>query len=214
MLNTIFLIVGRSGSGKTTLCEQLHTISKLNPIESYTTRKPRYDGERGHIFVNSFHEWVDEHPDESIVAYTFFDDSHYWATTSQVNSGDLYVIDPKGVEYLRERYTGTKKIKVVYVDATLRERFKRMVRRGDSIVSALRRIWHDKREFRGWKEKADFVVENHDLTESFTILNNYINQFRHQNKNECEKYNTKECLNCEDAEVDDGAVYCMRGRKQ
>lgn len=210
MLNTIFLIVGRSGSGKTTLCDQLRTISKLKTLESYTTRRPRYDGERGHVFVNSFQTWTDEHPDDTVVAYTFFDGNHYWATSQQMNDNDLYVIDPKGVEFLREKYDGQKNIKVVYIDATLYERFKRMRRRGDSVSSVLRRLWNDMREFRGWREKADFVVDNHDLTESFTVLNNYISQFKGGPSGRCEKYETAACLSCDDGYMDDGAIYCGR----
>ena len=210
MLNTIFLIVGRSGSGKTTLCDQLRTISKLKTLESYTTRQPRYDGERGHVFVDSFQKWTEEHPDDTVVAYTFFDGNHYWATSQQVNDSDLYVIDPKGVEFLREKYDGTKNIRVVYIDATVHERFKRMRRRGDSISSVLRRLWNDMREFRGWREKADFVVKNHDLTECFTVLNNYINQFKGVPSGRCEKYETAACLKCDDGYMDDGAIYCRR----
>ena len=210
MLNTIFLIVGRSGSGKTTLCDQLRTISKLKTLESYTTRKPRYDGERGHVFVDSFQTWTDDHPDDNVVAYTFFDGNHYWATSQQVNDNDLYVIDPKGVEFLMEKYDGQKNIKVVYIDATPRERFKRMRRRGDSIGPVLRRLWNDMREFRGWREKADFVVKNHDLTESFTVLNNFINQFKSMHNGRCEKYDTATCLKCDDGYMDDGAIYCRR----
>ena len=51
MNNYIFLIVGPSGSGKSTIAEQLVETMNLKQIESYTTRKPRSQHERGHIFV-------------------------------------------------------------------------------------------------------------------------------------------------------------------
>ena len=44
MGNCIFLIVGCSGSGKTTITEQLEQKYGLKSIQSYTTRKPRYEG--------------------------------------------------------------------------------------------------------------------------------------------------------------------------
>ena len=50
--NHIFLIVGPSGSGKTTLVGMLEQSCGLTAIESYTTRNPRYSGEKGHIFVS------------------------------------------------------------------------------------------------------------------------------------------------------------------
>lgn len=210
ILNTIFLIVGRSGSGKTTLCDQLSTISGLKVLESYTTRKPRYEGERGHIFVSSLEEWSASDDGDTLVAYTVFDGNQYWATSRQVDENDLYVIDPDGVEFLQQNYLGNKDIKIIYIDATWRERFLRMRRRGDGMIAALRRIWNDARKFQGWAKKADFVVRNHDLTESFTLMHNYINQFKRKPDGRCEKYDTSACLTCEDGYTDDGAIYCGR----
>ncbi len=45
----IICLVGESGSGKSTIAELLEKEG-YNYIKSYTTRKPRYKGERGHIF--------------------------------------------------------------------------------------------------------------------------------------------------------------------
>lgn len=51
-LKNIYLIVGPSGSGKTTIANELKATYGYKAVESYTTRPPRYEGERGHIFVS------------------------------------------------------------------------------------------------------------------------------------------------------------------
>lgn len=173
MSDFIFLIVGPSGSGKTTLCDQLRVLSKLQVLESYTTRKPRYEGERGHVFVRSLEDCKD-----TIVAYTVFDGHEYWATQQQVEDSDLYVIDPEGVAYFRQHYTGKKWIKTILIDAPWQERYRRMRGRGDSIFAALRRLWHDRRVFRGWARQADFVIKNTELAWSFMNLDQYIKRCR------------------------------------
>ncbi len=173
MTDTLFLITGPSGSGKTTLCDQLCTISWLKSVESYTTRKPRYEGERGHIFVESYVDWLKTHP-APVAAYTKFDNNEYWTTIQQLEEADLYVIDPAGVCYMRSLYTGSKALRIVYLDTSALERFRRMRSRGDSVWASLRRLLHDVRQFWGWKKQADFVVKNHDLAQAFTELNQLI----------------------------------------
>ena len=110
-MNTIFLIIAPSGAGKTTLAGQLEKMYGLQSIQSYTTRPPRYDGETGHIFVSD--KEFDELKD--MVAYTEFCGHRYCATAEQVENNDLYVIDPKGVEYFRQAYHGNKQIKTIYI---------------------------------------------------------------------------------------------------
>ena len=51
-MKPLFLFVGKSASGKTTIVNLLEKTYGYKAVESYTTRKPRYDGERGHIFIS------------------------------------------------------------------------------------------------------------------------------------------------------------------
>lgn len=160
MSDTIYLICGKSGCGKTTVVKILEKNHGLRQVQSYTTRFPRYHNEPGHIFVPNYYEWVQNNKDENIVAYTYFDGNHYWATQSQTDSCDMYVIDKEGVESFQCRYYGHKAVKVIYIDCPATERFLRMMERGDSFKDAIRRIWHDHFAFKGLKEQADFVVDN------------------------------------------------------
>ena len=166
-MNSIFLIVGCSGSGKTTIVEQLEIKYGLKSIQSYTTRKPRYDGEIGHIFISNdeFDKLVD------ICAYTEFAGYRYCATSEQVENNDLYVIDPKGVKFFMKSYTGKKTPKIIYINSDLNVRYERMVKRaeenGDDFITAvdkaLGRIKTDVVEFYDFthnKAHVDFTVDN------------------------------------------------------
>ena len=166
-MNCIYLIVGQSGSGKTTIVEQLEAKYKLSSIKSYTTRKPRFKGETGHIFVSDeeFGKLTDK------VGYTEFAGNRYCATAEHVENNDLYVIDPKGIEFFLKAYKGSKVPKVIYIESDLETRYERMVQRSeekgvshsDSVGMALSRIANDCGEFYDYVHciaHVDYFIEN------------------------------------------------------
>ena len=167
MGNCIFLIVGCSGSGKTTITEQLEQKYGLKSIQSYTTRKPRYEGETGHIFISD--EEFDKITD--MVAYTEFDSKRYCATAEQVENNDLYIIDPKGVDFFMKAYKGSKTPKIIFISSNLTTRYERMVGRAETkgkshqeaIESSLARIANDAGEFYDYIQGQawiDYVCKN------------------------------------------------------
>ena len=167
MGNCIFLIVGCSGSGKTTITEQLEQKYGLKSIQSYTTRKPRYEGETGHIFISD--EEFDKLTD--MVAYTEFAGNRYCATAEQVENNDLYIIDPKGVDFFMKAYKGSKTPKIIFISSNLTTRYERMVGRAETkgkshqeaIESSLTRIVNDAEEFYDYIQGQawiDYVCKN------------------------------------------------------
>ena len=167
MGNCIFLIVGCSGSGKTTIAEQLEQKYGLKSIQSYTTRKPRYDGESGHTFVSD--EEFDKLTD--MVAYTEFAGNRYCATAEQVENNDLYIIDPKGVDFFMKAYKGSKTPKIIFISSNLTTRYERMVGRAETkgkshqeaIESSLARIANDASELYDYIQGQawiDYVCKN------------------------------------------------------
>lgn len=172
-MKNIYLIVGESGSGKTTIVEHLEQKYGLKSIQSYTTRQPRYNGETGHIFVSD--EEFDKLTD--MVAYTEFAGNRYCATVEQVETHDLYVIDPKGVDYFREHYKGKKTPKIIFITADIKTRYERMVQRSEkkgsthlnAVNEALVRIKNDIVEFYDYiqdSSKADCTINNIDNLDS------------------------------------------------
>lgn len=165
--NFILLLVGKSGSGKSFIADCLNTLYGWKSVVSYTTRKPRYKDEKGHIFVN---ENAVPSQDE-MVAYTKFNGNEYWATQKQIEESQIYIIDPKGVETFKEKYKGNKKVIVCYVDCSITERFKRMKQRvtqnnlENNIFNyehcedeALKRIENDGYEFKGFISNCNYPI--------------------------------------------------------
>jgi guanylate kinase len=170
MNNYIFLIVGPSGSGKTTVVNRLQKELGLKVIESYTTRPPRYDGEKGHVFVS------DKEFDklENLVGFTKYDGFRYAATAEQVEENDIYVIDPAGVKYFKENYHGCKEVRVVGIWANEAYRVLRMAERGDDANDILRRLDVDRATF--CEDICDVVIYNRELDETCWTLSGYIMQ--------------------------------------
>lgn len=173
-MSRFLLIVGPSGSGKTSVCDMMKPYRKTQ-VASFTTRQPRYAGEDSHTFVDSYQEWKMNHPNDDIVAITFFDGNYYWATASQVEENDLFVIDMTGIKDFKANYKGSKDIRIVFIKVSIIERFKRMKRRGDSTWSAIRRIIGDLYRFRGAPQKADFIVRNDNIWRCRDEVLNYFN---------------------------------------
>lgn len=137
-----FLIIGKSGAGKTTLSNILS--SHLRPLDSYTTRPPRHEHESGHIFATA----ATFPPPNERVAYTVFNGYKYCATQEQVENSDTYVIDPKGVEMFLKKYKGERQIVCIMLKLNPARRFFRMLKRGDGLIGACSRLWHDHKAFK------------------------------------------------------------------
>lgn len=191
-MKNIYLIVGCSGSGKTTITEYLGQKYHLHSIQSYTTRAKRSKDETGHIFV------TDKEFDElqNICAFTEFNGNRYCSTVEQVENNDLYVIDPKGVEYFRKNYNGNKSIKIIYIDSpvtTLYERMKNRAERNgmqyiEAVNASLDRIKNDVSEFYDYihnRVHIDYSVINNEGV-SIEILGNMIYDFIMQCESESE----------------------------
>ena len=166
-MNNIFLIVGCSGSGKTTITEQLEMKYGLKSIQSYTTRPPRYDGETGHTFVSD--EEFDKLTD--MVAYTEFAGNRYCAIAEQVENNDLYIIDPKGIDFFMKSYKGSKTPKVIFISSDMTTRYERMKSRAeengseymDAVKSSLERITNDVVDFYDYihgQTQIDYTFKN------------------------------------------------------
>ena len=168
MNDFIVLLVGRSGSGKSSVAQELEEHFGWKQLRSYTTRPKRSEDEDGHTFIS------DEEFDKltGLCAYTRFDKHRYCATESQVNEAKVYVIDPAGVDYFKNHYNGDKLIIPICLLADESTLYKRMRKRGDSWLSAIRRVRHDRKAFEDFELSAPIVI-NAEVDLPYVVANIY-----------------------------------------
>lgn len=153
------LLVGKSGSGKNTVQDYLVNKYGLKPLVSYTTRDKRYPEEDTHIFITN-KDFLSKQNDD-FIAYTFYNGNHYFATKEQFKESDVYIIDKKGVEYIRSLNIATPYI-VVYLDVPDDIRIERMAMRNDSSDMIAERIRYDETVFDGIEDLCNFSISNYD----------------------------------------------------
>lgn len=169
MTRNLYLFVGRSGVGKTTIVDALCRKRNLKAVESYTDRAPRYEGERGHIFVSPAE--FDSLPEK--VACAAFANYHYCTTTAVLDESDCFVVEPKGVCELLNRYK-TRPIVVIGIYARMCSIVERMRKRGDSEDNIKVRLDMDETTFGMMDELCDAVFVNHDLDTTIRDIDHYI----------------------------------------
>lgn len=149
-MQNIYCIAGKSGTGKSTLVDLLEKKG-LKAVQSYTTRKPRYEGEKGHTFITD--EEFDALTD--ICAYTEFDNNRYCVTADMIDENDLFIVDVEGIKYLKEHYHGKKGIVVIGLFCNKTVLRQRMLERGDSEEQVEQRLIHDEKVFKELEDLCD-----------------------------------------------------------
>ena len=100
-----------------------------------------------------------------------FDKYDISITAEQVENNDLYIIDPKGVDFFMKAYKGSKTPKIIFISSNLTTRYERMVGRAETkgkshqeaIESSLARIANDAEEFYDYIQGQawiDYVCKN------------------------------------------------------
>lgn len=153
MNKPLCLFVGRSASGKTTIANMLAEKHGYKQVESYTTRKPRFENEPGHVFVSE----EDFKSLGDLAAYTLYNGNHYGTTFEQLNECDIYVIDVPGLKSLLTKLKDDDRlICVFYFDASVYNRILRMLDRNDSDTMIISRLLEDEKE--DWFKEIDSLV--------------------------------------------------------
>jgi guanylate kinase len=142
MTKPLLLFVGKSSSGKTTIANILEKEHGYKQVQSYTTRKPRYEGEIGHIFVTE----KEFNKLGRLAAYTLYNGHKYGTTFKQIDKCDIYVIDVPGVETLLKNYKTGRPIYIIYFDVSVYNRINRMIERGDHDGAIISRLLEDEKE--------------------------------------------------------------------
>lgn len=161
------LIVGRTATGKDTLRESLEKFANMTFVKSYATRPKRYPDEDTHIFITK-DEAVKIMQKETIVAKTTIANNDYFATKSQVENADGYIIDPIGIYELIDKMPNTdflilylmpnKNYKDIYVE---RELSKNEKTKAEIIKDFDKRTASEDKIFTNFDKNIDLLLKNH-----------------------------------------------------
>ena len=102
-----------------------------------------------------------------------FDKYDISITAEQVENNDIYVIDPKGIDFFMKSYNGRKTPKVIFISSDMATRYERMKSRAEengvtfteAVNSSLSRITNDVVEFYDYihnNAHVDFKITNND----------------------------------------------------
>ena len=100
-----------------------------------------------------------------------FDNYDISITAEQIENNDLYIIDPKGVDFFMKSYKGSKTPKVIFISSDMTTRYERMKSRAeengsefmDAVKSSLERITNDVVEFYDYihgQTQIDYTCKN------------------------------------------------------
>lgn len=167
----LYCIMGPSGCGKSTVVNELIKRGHTAP-DSYTTRPMRYLGEGGHTYISQ--EEFDALEDK--VAYTVFNGYHYCVTRQMLDGCDLYIVDPNGVETLRQN--GYTEFKVIGLDLEPSDCAVRMLARGDYGPDVLSRLNNDWNMFKDFNKLCDILI---DATQDIPEIVKQIEEYIHKN---------------------------------
>lgn len=190
-MTKVICLVGASGSGKTTIAKELEKTG-YNIIQSYTTRKPRYKDEWGHIFIEEWtpvpgignpgaFEILDINQSKvyyksDMIGYKELYGDIYFATDKQVIRGksNIYIVDPDGAEQVHDFYKDSDiEVITVYLQVDLTERHCRIMDRGEIFKKAMDRIRKDIEIFQ--IVKCDYVIDgNRSVEEVLVLMKNII----------------------------------------
>jgi guanylate kinase len=171
-VKTVFLVVGESASGKDSVVNLLEQEG-YKVLKSYTTRPRRTNEGNTHKFITPSE--VEQFKDD-MIAYTKIGSYEYFSTIQQLKESDIYVIDPKGIEYLKSKITDINII-VIYINVPIDERIHRARDiRKDNPQEILNRFNAEKKQFDKFKLHAnyDYSVSNVDLNKAYKIVKNII----------------------------------------
>ena len=158
MSKPLICILGRSGSGKNYIEKKL-VHKGYTSVKSFATRPVRTNDDNDintHTFISP--DRVSEYKND-IVADTYFNGAYYFATATQLNNADVYILDAKGLKQLYKNYIN-KDIISIFIDCDSSICAERMSKRGDSDDAIMSRLQYDSEAFKNTKELCDFVCVN------------------------------------------------------
>lgn len=169
----MIVLVGESASGKSSIEKHLVKNYGYNKIVSYTTREPRegeVDGIDYHfISVEQFKSLKEQ----SFFAETAIYNNWYYGVAKEDCTDDkVAVLTPHGLRQISK----IKDINAIsfYINVPRRDRFIKILQRGDSIEESYRRNLSDVGMFDGIWDEVDYVINNDGYNKSIAEMSKEI----------------------------------------
>ena len=170
--HVLICLMGKTASGKDTLASKLCERTGLSQIISYTTRERRANEGDTHIFISD-EEYQKLEDSGRIAAFTQIGPYKYCCTIDQLYENDVYVIDPVGVQHLREFNLPNLRLVTVYINTPDDVRKSRALnKRGDDRTVFMKRDLAERDQFRAMlrNEDFDYAITNIDASKAYSIL--------------------------------------------
>ena len=170
--HVLICLMGRTASGKDTLANKLCERTGLRQIISYTTRERRVNEGDTHIFISD-EEYQSLEDSGQIAAFTQIGPYKYCCTINQLYEHDVYVIDPLGVQHLRDLDLPNLRLVTIYVNTPDDIRKERALsKRGDDRLAFMKRDLAERDQFRTMLRNADFdyAVSNIDVAKAYSVI--------------------------------------------
>ncbi len=170
--HVLICLMGKTASGKDTLAQKLCERTGLRQVISYTTRERRVNEGDTHIFISD-EEYQSLEDSGQIAAFTKIGPHKYCCTVEQLYNNDVYVIDPIGVQHLRELNLPNLRLITVYVNTPDNVRKDRALnKRGDDRLTFMKRDVAEREQFRVMLRNADFdyALSNTDSAKAYSVL--------------------------------------------
>jgi guanylate kinase len=170
--HVLLCVMGRTACGKDALANKLCERTGLKLITSYTTRPQRVNEGNTHIFTTK-EAYEQTLADGNMAAYTEIAGSVYWTTIDQLYNNDVYIIDPVGVQNLRNLNLPDLRLVTVFVNTPDDVREHRALNsRGDDKSKFRVREFAEREQFRNMLKDAnfDYAISNIDLAKAYSCL--------------------------------------------
>lgn len=169
--HALLCVMAESSAGKDTLVNKLCEKTGYRQLISYSTRPRRVNEGDTHIFVTD-EDYQKMFEAGQVAAYTEINGYKYWSTIDQLYLMDIYVIDPFGVETLKQLNLPNLKIITVYINVPEEIRKQRAKSRGDDMSVYRNRSLSERQQFRDMKKNmtVDYVIPNTELAKSVSVL--------------------------------------------